>query len=122
MMLDCDDKVRSRKSSHGCSVFCYAALIGVVAGFALNSEPSELSRWHEYASINIGMTQEQVVTMVDSSSKSQTGCGAHHAENRESVCRFEDPWRGYAIGFDPVTKLVNRKRFYFKPVPGFRIR
>jgi hypothetical protein len=80
----------------------------------MSLEPSDLSRWHDYESIRLGMEQEAVQILIDSSDKSRAGCGAHRSESRNSVCRFEDPWRGYTIGFDPATKRVNQKQFYFK--------
>ena len=112
------DAVTSSRQSRSRPIFWYAVLFGMVLGIVLSLEPSELSRWPDYESIRLGMAQDQVLALVDSSDKSLTGCGAHHAENRDSVCRFEDPWRGYAINFDLTTKRVNRKHFYFKRPPG----
>ena len=100
---------------------CCAALAGLVTGVALSIEPRDLTRWPEYQAIRVGMEQDQVVAIVDASDKSHSGCGVHHGESRDAVCRFEDPWRGYTINFDPDTKRVNRKAFFFKRVPGLRL-
>src|SRR5205085_2307642 len=101
--------------------FPYAVLLGIIIGVVWGLQPADLSRWNEYQAIRLATTREEVVSRVDSSEKSRSGCGAFTSENRESVCRFEDPWRGYVINFDPATKLVNRKYFYFKRMPGVRI-
>jgi len=103
-------------------LFCYAALLGLALGLLWSIEPTELSRWPQYRAIGLGMPREQAISLVESYSKSRAGCGAYHWESRDSVCRFEDPWRGYVINFDPNTKLVNRRYFYFKPVPKLGIR
>src|ERR1700730_1092733 len=93
-----------RSPSH--QAFWYAAVLGMALGVVLSIEPSELSRWQAYKSIPLGMAREKVLAVLDSSDKSQTGCGVHRFESSASVCRFEDPWREYAIGFDPDTKCV----------------
>jgi len=98
-------------------VFLVAIIFGLILGLAFSLEPAQRSRWTDFESIPLGMTRDQVRTQVDSSDKSQTGCGSHRFESQEAVCRFEDPWRSYVIGFDLTTKTVNRKHFYFKRVP-----
>ena len=103
------------------SAFAYAVLLGSILGVIWSLQPADLSRWNEYQAIRLAMGREEVISRVDSSDKSRSGCGAFNAESRESVCRFEDPWRGYVINFDPSTKQVNRKHFYFKRMPGIRI-
>ena len=102
-------------------VFLIAIVFGLVLGVVLSLEPRERSRWLDYESIPLGMTRDQVRTQLDSSDKSQTGCGSQRFESQEAVCRFEDPWRGYVIYFDPTTRSVKRKRFYFKRVPPLRL-
>jgi hypothetical protein len=70
-----------------------------------------------YEKISLGMSRQQATEVVEGSA--WAGCGAYHSENRETVCRFEDAWRGYRIDFDPGTKLVVRKHFHLKSFPGF---
>jgi hypothetical protein len=101
-----------------CPMLVYAVLAGSLAGILWGIEPPELSRWHEYEAIRLWMPQQEAVNLVENSSPGYAGCGTLHYEGRDSVCRFEDPWRGYIINFNPDTKLVSRKRFYFKRVPG----
>jgi hypothetical protein len=102
-------------------VFPVAIILGFVLGVVLSLEPQQRSRWVDFESISLGMTRDQVRTQIDSSDKSQTGCGSHRFESQEAVCRFEDPWRSYLIGFDLTTKNVNRKHFYFKRIPPLRL-
>lgn len=102
-------------------VFCYATVLGMALGIILSLPPWELSRWHEYKSIPLGMSREQVLVVLDSSDKSRTGCGLFRSERIDSVCRFEDPWREYVIDFDPTTGRVNRKYFYFRRPPQLPI-
>lgn len=72
-----------------------------------------MSRWRLYQAISLGETQDQAITLVDSWGSS-VGCAVRHSETIDSTCHFEDAWRNYEIDFDPATKHVNRKRFYFK--------
>jgi hypothetical protein len=111
----------ARGSSSWRSLFCYALSCGLIAGIVWSLEPSQVSRWHEYELIELGTPQQEAITIVESTDKSQNGCGAFHSENRELICRFEDPWRSYVIGFDPASKQVALKRFNFKRVPGSRM-
>lgn len=103
-------------------IVVYAILAGAMAGVLWGIEPSDLSRRHEYDAIRLWMPQQEAVSLIENSSPGYASCGALHYEGRDSVCRFEDPWRGYVINFDPNTKLVNRKRFYFKRVPSLTFR
>ncbi len=59
------------------------------------------------------MDHDQVMALVERADQSWAGCGSL-PDNRNGACRFEDPWRLYAIDFDPSTRRVVRKRFYFK--------
>jgi hypothetical protein len=99
------------------SAFWCAVVFGMAIGIAWSVEPSELSAWRDYESIPLGMERELVFARLASSDVFHSGCGAYHFESRDSVCRFEDPWRAYVIGFDPTTKRVNRRYFYFKRLP-----
>ena len=87
----------------------YALLVGSIAGIAWSVEPSQVSRWQEYELIELGTPRQEAVAIVESSERSQSGCGALHFENRETICRFEDPWRSYVINFDPTTNRVGMK-------------
>jgi hypothetical protein len=109
-----------RGSSSWRALFCYALLCGLVAGIVWSLEPSQMSRWHEYELIELGTPQQEAMALIESTDKSQSGCGTLHTDNRELVCRFEDPWRSYVINFDPKSKLVIAKHFNFKRVPGSR--
>ncbi len=100
------------------SMIWYAVLLGLVGGIIWGVQPVGLSRWRLYQAISLGLSRDDAVALVESSENSLSACGAYRWENRDSVCRFEDPWRGYVINFDPNTKLVNRKYYYFKRVPG----
>jgi hypothetical protein len=84
-----------------------------VLGLFSAAVPVAQSRWSEYGDIHLGMPEEQAISIVENSRKSQTGCGTLPAESRERVCRFEDPWCQYVIYFDTATKVVTRKLFYF---------
>ena len=99
----------------------YALLGGAIAGIGWSVEPPQLSRWQEYESIELGASRQEAIAIVESSETSQSGCGAIHSENTETVCRFEDPWRSYVVKFNPETSRVVFKRFNFKRVPGFRV-
>jgi hypothetical protein len=109
-----------RRSPSWRALFCYALLCGLIAGIVWSLEPSQMSRWHEYELIELGTPQQEAIALVESTEKSQSGCGALHTDNRELVCRFEDPWRSYVIHFDPKSKQVILKHFHFKRVPGSR--
>lgn len=102
------------------STFCYAVLVGALLGTIWGIESLRPSRWNLYQAISLGESREEVVSRVDSFNSSTVGCGVRRGENAESVCRFEDVWRGYTINFDPTTQLVNRKRFYFRFVREVR--
>jgi len=73
------------------AALCCSILLGLIVGIALSLEPAELSRWQEFQSVRVGMTKDEVLAVVDSSDKSQSGCGTHQGENHETVCRFDDP-------------------------------
>lgn len=102
------------------SLFCYAVLCGLIAGIIWSWEPAQMSRWSEYESIELGAPQQEAIALVETTDKSQSGCGNFRTDNRNSVCRFEDPWRSYVINFDPTSHQVILKRFNFKRVPGSR--
>jgi hypothetical protein len=103
-------------------LFWYATIVGIALGVTLSLQPWELSRWHQYKLIALGMPREQVVIVIDSSEQSRTGCGVFRSERTDSICRFEDPWREYVINFDPTTGRVNRKYFYFRRPPQLIVR
>lgn len=106
-------KVAQVRSPHR-PIFMYAIILGLVAGVALSLEPRNISRWSDYQAIRLGMDQKEAVAIVEVGGKSFSGCGLFHYENRDTVCRFEDPWRGYVINFATDSKQVNRKYFFFK--------
>jgi hypothetical protein len=89
-------------------IFLYAILAGTMLGIVWGVEPAGLSRWDEYEAIRLWMPRQEAVRLVENSSPGYASCGALHSEAQDSVCRFEDPWRGYVINFDPNAKLVDR--------------
>jgi len=109
--------ITSKPRSTSSFVLVTAAL-GVVVGLIWGMEPIQLSRWKLYQAISLGSPRDKAVLLVDSSDNSLSGCGAFRSESKDSVCRFEDAWRGYVINFDSNTGLVNRKSYYFKRLPG----
>jgi hypothetical protein len=92
-----------------------AFIVGLAVGIGVmvHLKFSSLSMWQDYKSIRMGMPRRDVVDLV-ARDNSQVGCGVMFAEAPESVCRFDDFWRTYKIGFDPSTGLVTQKRFHFK--------
>lgn len=94
--------------------FLYAALLSVVAGLLWGIASLQLSRWAIYQAITLEMPQDKAVSMAESTGNLQTGCATLHWQTQAVDCRFEDAWRIYIINFDPDTKRVNGKRYYFK--------
>jgi len=105
-----------KQQSQGRPIFTYAIAVGVIAGMLWGIEPPERSRFHDYETIRLGMPRQEAVNIVESPQAGLVGCGTLHYENRDSVCRFDDPWREYTINFNPDTGVVNRKRFFFKRI------
>jgi hypothetical protein len=100
-------------------ILVYAMLVGALAGILWGIEPADLSRWHDFEAIHLGMPRDEVLSVVENKNLPNAVCGAFHYENRDSVCRFDDPWREYVINFNPSTGTVNRKRFYFRRIRLF---
>ena len=72
-----------------------------------------LSNWEEYRRIRLGMSRQEVRAILK---PKRIVCGVTGVpQNAATMCRFNDFWRDYHIGFDGATgNVVVRKQFWFR--------
>src|SRR5258708_39951022 len=101
-----ENVVFARGSSSWHLVFCYALLFGSIAGIIWSWEPAQMSRWSEYESIELGTSQQEAIALVESTDKSQSGCGTFHTDHRELACAVPHPCLSYFINCAPTGREV----------------